>query len=60
MGAKNDLVVWLRLQPAQQRIYEVLTCPPPASTTLDASMMSQCVMSQCTGHGAVPDSVLAS
>ena len=28
MGAKNDLVVWLRLQPAQQRIYEVLTCPP--------------------------------
>ena len=29
MGAKNDLVVWLRLQPAQQRIYEVLTFPPP-------------------------------
>ena len=24
MGAKNDLVVWLRLQPEQQRIYEVL------------------------------------
>ena len=23
MGAKSDLVVWLRLQPEQQRIYEV-------------------------------------
>ena len=23
MGQKNDLVVWLRLQPQQQRIYEV-------------------------------------
>ena len=34
MGTKTDLVVWLRLQPLQERVYKVRGCRPWRSGVL--------------------------